>query len=208
MSPRCLHCFWLAVLFFLSAGNVASQTPEAETGPLGIWNTFNNHLLVTECAYSAPQAGTFSLILQDSLGNEITSEDFLIGASGTKHIVISDKLPTADSYGTFRLQALDGDLSSLACHTMFYRLLGDQVEYAFSIPMLTPLVGPSHVVANSMNPDSSELPAPPVSNFLTLINPSSSALELSASAYALDGTRSPDKDFALILDAGANGSGE
>ncbi|MFN8391789.1 MAG: PQQ-dependent sugar dehydrogenase [Bdellovibrionota bacterium] len=156
----------------------------------GIWNTYLSQLNVIECNNYSLSSTTVAVTLRDSSGSSIVGVPFVVPGSGTFHLPLNNLVP-ADSYGTYVVAlpgATNDQTDRLRCVTSFYRFgsanTGKMLDYGYTMPVMDPLTGTSGGTFNSFNPEGG---LQPVSNWLSIVNPSATALSGSIELYDQSG---------------------
>ena len=184
-------CFVLFFALFLCFSRPAfSQTTYYPAR--GFYNGFLEQINIIECDNNNSQEVNLTLKITDNEGTELTSEDYKIGASGSRHIILNDLTSIANSYGVYTLsleksQALLGD--RLNCRTSFYRPSHNgskAFEYAYIIPVQNPQVGILSGIYNSMDPGNSNVIT---ENWLSIVNLSTQEMSGVVEIYNTEGVR-------------------
>ena len=144
----------------------------------GVWNGFNEQLNIIECNNLGGTTASLRFVVLDAAGKILGERGEELPRFGTTHIVLNSYPGIADNYGTYRVEALSLE-PVVRCYTMVYRRNqaqdGQETEYAYSIPVASPLVGVSSGVYNSLNPEGEEAGA--VYNWLSVYNPGAGGFE-------------------------------
>ena len=157
-----------------------------ENNIIGVWNGFNQHTNVVECANSSSTPLSVNFSVSDYQGEVLGDRILYLGAHGSAHVVLNEYNIT-DNYGTYEISSTS-DLT-LKCETLFYKLSPSgsekELDYAYSIEAGLSVNGESFGIYNSMNPQVSSSQA--VYNWLSIYNPTSYSFSGQISVYTSDG---------------------
>ncbi len=195
MRTRLLVFSALVALFFWER---AASADTLELPASGVWNGFHQQLNIVECANGSDVGYDFVLTLRSNAGGVIASQPVHLAPYGTIHIPLN-AFGLTDSYGTYLLEHASGNPQAdtpLNCATVIYRLSAQgaskAVDYAFALPIRSPLRGTSAGIFNSMNPEGG---ARPVQNWLSLYNTGGAPFSASVEIYNADGSLAPGAGF-------------
>lgn len=147
----------------------------------GVWNGFNDQLNVIECTNVGGQAGVIKVTVRDSAGALVGEQNVRIAGNAGPHVVLN-AYPIEERHGTYVIEQVTDGVTTprlkLSCMTSFYRMSAvnapKEIEYAYSLPVTSPLRGESAGIFNSINPQGD---AQPVINWLSIYSPSDDILE-------------------------------
>ncbi|HQH28607.1 MAG TPA: hypothetical protein PLP17_14515, partial [Oligoflexia bacterium] len=184
----------LAGFSFDAYSAITSWIAQGALLPLtGTWNGFLNQLNIVECTNLTEHPLLIHFSLGDFEERQLGERFVEFEPLGTKHIILNEYQGVSENYGTYRITTEEsaGDLSKLSCHTIVYRHpegnLAGLPEYAYSLPVETPLRGPSYGIYNSMQPDPRN--EAPVANWLSIYNPGIDSLAFVIEIYDQSGAR-------------------
>jgi len=180
----------LAVVLLLCSSAAAESSPS----PRGFWNGFLGHMNVVECSNLDNKLVELQLDIFSNDGTLKASPSVTLAPYGTRHIVL-DSFGIADQYGTYQLR---GAVSAVSCTTVIYRMLSDssdkKIEYAFEVPMSMPTHGELAGIFNSINVEPS---APPVYNWLSVVNTGSDSFNANLKIFDSSGVLQQEYPGAL-----------
>jgi hypothetical protein len=182
LRQKLWSCFW----FFqtIVAAVVCCGVAPVSADTVGVWNGFNNHVNVVECSNLSDAPLDAELKLFDGNGEEFAKKPFSLLPKASIHLVLNI-YPIANRFGLYKtIVGEEFDQDALSCNTVFYRLNAPtakkEINYAYVIPELTPLTGPSFGTFNSFNPENNGLA---VYNWLSVFNPGSEAFSATIEVY-------------------------
>jgi hypothetical protein len=196
---RCLaFCLYVMLSVFSRIAAVSAQP--LDLPGTGVWNSFNRHFNVLECANVSESPYTVLLSVRNDAGTVVATRTIYFPAYGTTHVVLNSFVEE-NEYGTYLLETPSHEPQSqspLNCATAIYRFPASAatraVEYAFSIPVKNTMRGESAGTFNSYNPSGGSTLT---ENWLSIINPGSSPFAAWVELYNQDGSRDNDGTFLV-----------
>lgn len=190
LMPRKRSLIFLLALLLDASSELRAQTLELPA--VGVWNGFNGHLNVLECANASDVSYDFVVRVRSSAGAILGQQTINLLPNAGAHLVLNG-FGLENSYGTYSIEHVSGaaqEDSPLNCSTVVYRfpagIATKAVEYAFALPVRSPLRGRTAGIFNSMNPSG----LIPVENWLTIYNPGSDTFSASIELFDRDGNAS------------------
>lgn len=179
----------LIIALILTLGLSRADAQTLDLPAVGVWNGFNSQLNVIECSNLAADEIALGIDVRDSAGGSLTSNTVLVPGYGTRHIVLNGLSSSlSDHYGIYILSVSGASSAPLSCLSAFYRMAAagapQAVEYAYAIPVRSPLSGESGGVYNSMNPQGSTRP---ILNWLSIYNPGAEPFSAAVEVYTQAG---------------------
>lgn len=177
---------------------LAAQAQTTELPATGVWNGFLEHENVIECTNLGEDEINVSLVVTNYLGQELGAQIFALPAYASKHLTLND-YQINDSYGTYSIDVpLGRSSANITCISTIYRMRSSDtqpIEYAYALPLLSPLSGESYGVFNSFDPSGKAIP---VANFLSIYNPNKiKTFSAEVFVYKQDGTLDEARSFKL-----------
>ena len=193
-------------LLFSSAVTILSfynnaYAQELELPAVGFWNTFLEQVNIVECDNTSNSTIQLRLKLYSANYQEVTAVSFGISAFGTKHIILNDMANISSSFGSYKIERISGPSNMgehLACRTVFYRWSANSkklLDFAYALPLKSPLKGITGGIYNSFNPSGLELPT---LNWLSVINQNSFAWSGQVRVFDVDGNLQSIKAIANL----------
>lgn len=154
-----------------------------------LWNGFLGMVNIAELINPSSDTSSTTSITASlySISGQLMHTQTLNLSGGQQFDLILNQLPgfTADSYGIVKLEYT----GSLEGRTSFYRQVGSEYEFAYSIPFTQPLKGTTGVSFNTYQPSTAPSEASfSVYNWLSLINLSGSDETFTINSYNQVGT--------------------
>lgn len=180
-------------IFVLIAAALTVPVVASADSPVGLgaWNTYLEHQVYVECS-SLGEPVTIRVAAYSNGGGELGAAEISIPANGTRHVSVNALAPS-EAYGTYKVTALEGSAKNLSCHSTTYRFRGDQdIEYGFSLPLISPVSGTTAGIYNSYNPTGAPQP---VANWLSIINLSNEVQSYQVQSFGIGGE--PDASATL-----------
>lgn len=172
-----------SILFiFIAFPRPFVEPRNASSTRIGAWNRFLNQTNIVECINPSDLPIRAKFTVRSSSGQDIREDQIAIAGRASYHYLL-DSFTAANSYGTYSVELVDGDLG-LQCSTIFYGMQGAKPHFSYSLPLLAEYSGNLFGLFNSFNPTS---PDKLVANWLAIYNPSPTALSLDILVYSLSG---------------------
>ncbi len=157
----------------------------------GIYNGFLNQVNVVECENTHSSSVTLTIKLRRDDGSIKAQKNISLPAFGGKHLVLNSISSITNAYGSYTLELPTGSTlgAHISCRTAFYRYApaqsGRTLEYAYTLPVRNPQSGVLRGIYNSFNPSAAPLP---VSNWLSIVNLSTSPFHATIRVYSKTGS--------------------